>query len=454
MLKNGTKYNGVLDSIDPTNIDCCFRTVMKQNEPKKIVSQMNFLGKDIASISILNYTAYQAPKRPTQQFKTDTSISKSSGTFKERVLQKWTPDVDSPAPELLEDNQSGQAWDQFAVNEQKFGVTTDFNEDMYTTVLDRSGKDFKKKELEAAKLAREIERKSTGNVHIAEERGQNTIGPDDNEEDKYSSVIRTGADEIKADATKSPRPAHLSSIAKSVLKRSANEQVVKLPIRKDNAVSQKQEPRSAVTINTPALQELNKSFKSFGKNLKKHIIKHHATKVYKEDREELIADLKKFSVDFQIPETLKSENASKESLNAQNDHSRPDIVSSQPIAIPVSKADDTMVSKSLPNKSSASNTLSEVTKVEKNSVEVEKDLGKRLHEHRNSISNVSEADSNATNNTTKSKSSFKLSAAAQEFTPSGNFVPIYRPKDKSSSKGLKSHGAPPRPCNCILIRLF
>ncbi|CUA73378.1 putative protein C21B10,03c [Schizosaccharomyces pombe 972h-] [Rhizoctonia solani] len=80
-------------------------------------------------------------------------------------------------------------WDQFSANEKMFGVVTSFNEEAYTTTIDRSAPDFKEKERKAEALAKEIMAASTNNPHIAEERG----AIDDsgmNEEDKYSSVIR------------------------------------------------------------------------------------------------------------------------------------------------------------------------------------------------------------------------------------------------------------------------
>lgn len=59
-----------------------------------------------------------------------------------------------------------------------------FDEDVYTTKLDRSAPDFKEKEKRAAKLASEIIGGITNNAHIAEERG---VVDDSgmNEEDKY-----------------------------------------------------------------------------------------------------------------------------------------------------------------------------------------------------------------------------------------------------------------------------
>lgn len=48
------------------------------------------------------------------------------------------------------------SWDQFAANESMFGVTTQFDEDVYTTKIDRSAPDFKERERKAQRLANEI----------------------------------------------------------------------------------------------------------------------------------------------------------------------------------------------------------------------------------------------------------------------------------------------------------
>jgi PAB1-binding protein PBP1 len=56
-------------------------------------------------------------------------------------------------------SESGNAsWDQFAANEQLFGIKTDFNEEIYTTKLDRSRADFKERERQAIAIANEITR--------------------------------------------------------------------------------------------------------------------------------------------------------------------------------------------------------------------------------------------------------------------------------------------------------
>lgn len=91
---------------------------------------------------------------------TDTAISGVSES-RERELVRWAPsEADEPLESLGGDlgGRGAGKWDQFAVNEQRFGVTTDYHEEFYTTKLDRSGADFKQREREAARLAAEIEK--------------------------------------------------------------------------------------------------------------------------------------------------------------------------------------------------------------------------------------------------------------------------------------------------------
>ena len=124
-------------------------------------------------------------------FKTDTGISgASAGVLRERVLQKWSSD-EPESPKLHLDSKRSQ-WDQFETNERLFGVDTDFNEEDYTTKLDRSNPDFRDREAKAIRLAKEIESSVSSNTHVAEERGQMVQGTGD-EEERYSSVIRQDA---------------------------------------------------------------------------------------------------------------------------------------------------------------------------------------------------------------------------------------------------------------------
>jgi len=94
-------------------------------------------------------------------FRTDADITqKKPVPGRERDLQAWVPSGDA-GPALSADDDmfgpsNGTSWDQFSVNEQLFGVKASFDEDLYTTKLDRSAPDFKERERKAQKIANEI----------------------------------------------------------------------------------------------------------------------------------------------------------------------------------------------------------------------------------------------------------------------------------------------------------
>lgn len=81
--------------------------------------------------------------------------------IRERELKRWTPSEDTNVDMSLEGSNggpsNGRAWDQFAANEEKFGLKSDYNEEIYTTRLDRSSAQYRQSEARAARLAREIE---------------------------------------------------------------------------------------------------------------------------------------------------------------------------------------------------------------------------------------------------------------------------------------------------------
>ena len=82
-------------------------------------------------------------------------------------------------------------WDQFQANQELFNVKASYDENLYTTELDKSQID-NKKIAEAERLAREIENTTTSNIHMAEERGHKLEG-DFDEEDLYSGVLKDTA---------------------------------------------------------------------------------------------------------------------------------------------------------------------------------------------------------------------------------------------------------------------
>ena len=119
-------------------------------------------------------------------FRTDSAISGSRNQG-ERVLQKWVPDGPVATQGGLESGSKSKdgPWDQFAENERRFGVTTDYDENIYTTTIDKAHPLYKQRVAEAEKKAREIERSATNNVHVAEERITDNLKDDGvDEEDK------------------------------------------------------------------------------------------------------------------------------------------------------------------------------------------------------------------------------------------------------------------------------
>ena len=104
----------------------------------------------------------------TAGFRTDADIS---GSFvpRERNLQRWEPSADAGNDMSLEG--TGDAWDQFQTNEQRFGLKSDYDENIYTTMIDKSHPDYRRREAEAQRIAQEIEGGQADNAHIREERG-------------------------------------------------------------------------------------------------------------------------------------------------------------------------------------------------------------------------------------------------------------------------------------------
>jgi LsmAD domain/Ataxin 2 SM domain len=86
----------------------------------------------------------------------------------------------------------GRKWDQFEANKRLFNVTSTFDENLYTTPLDRS-KVTSLQQRTAERIAMEIESGMSANSHMREERNQQTEQDNDmDEEERYGGVIGTG----------------------------------------------------------------------------------------------------------------------------------------------------------------------------------------------------------------------------------------------------------------------
>jgi len=121
----------------------------------------------------------------SSRFRTDADISRGFAG-RERDLQRWEAGPDANVGLSLEPtNGQSSSWDQFEVNERLYGLKTNYDENMYTTAIDKSHPDYHKRAIAADRIAREIESSSTSNAHVAEERGQKVAEEQvEDEEDK------------------------------------------------------------------------------------------------------------------------------------------------------------------------------------------------------------------------------------------------------------------------------
>jgi hypothetical protein len=129
---------------------------------------------------------------------TDVGISKRRNLHEKQFVPfKLDPPIASQSSlELDETAHTTGSWDQFEVNQRKFGVKSTFREEIYTSVINKSAPGFKKLEHEAQRIAAEILADQSDNIHIAEERGQVNFEHLD-EEERYSSVLRPNEVKVK-----------------------------------------------------------------------------------------------------------------------------------------------------------------------------------------------------------------------------------------------------------------
>ncbi|KAG7866791.1 hypothetical protein KL918_002986 [Ogataea parapolymorpha] len=179
------------------------------NNKAELPETLIFSEKDILKMEFedVDFEPIQQSGKPRlntsgRSFRTDIDISANSA-FHERELQKWVPDedIDARLTEGLGDADSNVHWDQFEVNERKFGIQSTYDEDLYTTKISKNAPDYEQRLKEAEKIAREIESQGhNGNIHLAEERGIIVDDSGVDEEDKYSGVAREPASQNEGDA--------------------------------------------------------------------------------------------------------------------------------------------------------------------------------------------------------------------------------------------------------------
>ncbi|KAI9119825.1 hypothetical protein K1719_009214 [Acacia pycnantha] len=212
-VKSGSIYSGIFHA---ANADKDFGIIlkmaclMKDNSIRGKRSGVEFAsqapsktliisGKDLVQIIAKDVAVTrddncgEADHEMHQEIMVDSAISQSCHVDVERELLPWVPDGDdSQLPELenIFDGPWNRGWDQFETNETLFGVKSSFNEELYTTKLEK-GPHTRELEKQALRIAREIEGEETRDLHSAEERGIHLHEDFDiDEETRFSSVYR------------------------------------------------------------------------------------------------------------------------------------------------------------------------------------------------------------------------------------------------------------------------
>lgn len=106
----------------------------------------------------------QRNTRSKHVFAIDSQISGSEGRggIRPRPLKPWVDEGGDPSPcatlKLEDDPEFNKKWDQFESNKNLFGIKPSVGfEDQYTAPINRSAHNFKEREAEAARIAKEIE---------------------------------------------------------------------------------------------------------------------------------------------------------------------------------------------------------------------------------------------------------------------------------------------------------
>ena len=209
-LISGDVIEGLLYSIDPINNE-----YLLINNPRRLSrtgvplflkeSLLKIYFKEILSINYLinNNIPQEKNNYKNNTFKVDSQISKKNinKTREEKLVKYEIKPEDKNNKyinQTLEDEEDIN-WDQFELNKKVYNVISTYDENLYTTKLDKNKITEEDKKF-ADKIYNEIMKtnKDEKNVHILEERG--VLQQKDNdmdEEDKYSSVVKNNSNNEK-----------------------------------------------------------------------------------------------------------------------------------------------------------------------------------------------------------------------------------------------------------------
>ena len=200
-LISGETIEGLLYTIDPINNEYLLinnpRRFSRTGVPlflKESILKIYF--KEILSFNYEINNNISDNKNKKDIFKLDSDISNINNIYSSKAEEKLVKyevkeeDKNIYMNKKLEDDED-ENWDQFELNKKMYNVVSTYDENLYTTKLDKN-KITEEDKKYADKMYKEIMSSSNNenDIHILEDRGIIQQNDDFNEEDKYSSVIK------------------------------------------------------------------------------------------------------------------------------------------------------------------------------------------------------------------------------------------------------------------------
>ena len=200
-LISGETVEGLLYTIDPINNEYLLinnpRRFSRTGVPlflKESILKIYF--KEILSFNYEINNNISDNKNKKDIFKLDSDISNINNIYSSKAEEKLVKyevkeeDKNIYMNKKLEDDED-ENWDQFELNKKMYNVVSTYDENLYTTKLDKN-KITEEDKKYADKMYKEIMSSSNNenDIHILEDRGIIQQNDDFDEEDKYSSVIK------------------------------------------------------------------------------------------------------------------------------------------------------------------------------------------------------------------------------------------------------------------------
>jgi len=257
--KNNSVFQGVLHgcSVESPELGVVLKCARERPPPTstslddiQVHSTMIVPGNELVQIIAMNISVEEdnknngvsGEKNSRGGFQIDKDIGAKVRSQSGRELRKFddfAPNMGSDRSIDLDNvdlNKQAEAWNQFAVNKDKFGVETSYDEHEYTTKLDTTLPDYKSREEKAERIAAEISGMKSKNIHIMSERNQ-LAGGDHDEEEMYSSVVNNSDAAEKNDGDEATAKARFvdPSIVKAVPATSSRNQRISSPAQKQRS---------------------------------------------------------------------------------------------------------------------------------------------------------------------------------------------------------------------------